>query len=68
VQLIDKHTFRIVLREGRNHQIRRMCEYLKLTVISLKRIRIGPITLTGLRPGEFRVLSAAEVTRLKQSK
>jgi 23S rRNA pseudouridine2605 synthase len=32
-QLLDKHTFRIILREGRKHQIRRMCEYLHLTVV-----------------------------------
>lgn len=65
-QLVDKHTFRIVLREGRKHQIRRMCEYLHLTVVQLKRIRIGPVQLTGLKTGEFRHLSPAEVTALKR--
>lgn len=65
-QLLDKHTFRITLREGRKHQIRRMCEYLHLTVVQLKRIRIGAITLAGLKPGDFRILSPAEVTGLKQ--
>lgn len=65
-QLLDKHTFRIILREGRKHQIRRMCEYLHLTVVQLKRIRIGAITLAGLKPGDFRILSPAEVAGLKQ--
>jgi 23S rRNA pseudouridine2605 synthase len=65
-QLVDKHTFRIVLHEGRKHQIRRMCEYLHLTVVQLKRIRIGPIMLTGLKSGEFRQLTPQEVALLKK--
>lgn len=65
-QLIDRHTFRIILREGRKHQIRRMCEYLHLTVVQLKRIRIGSITLEGLREGQFRALGAKEVAALKR--
>jgi pseudouridine synthase len=65
-QLIDRHTFRIILREGRKHQIRRMCEYLHLTVVQLKRIRIGAITLEGLREGQFRALGAREVAALKR--
>ena len=65
-KLLDKHTFRIVLHEGRKHQIRRMCEYLKLTVVQLKRLRIGPIALGNLRPGAFRRLTPQEVAQLKQ--
>jgi pseudouridine synthase len=65
-QLIDPHTFRIILKEGRKHQIRRMCEYLKLTVVALKRIRIGSITLAGLKAGESRVLTPAEVASLRK--
>jgi pseudouridine synthase len=67
-QLLDKHTFRIILREGRKHQIRRMCEYLHLTVVQLKRIRIGPITLGNLRPGTWRACTPAEVQALKSSR
>jgi pseudouridine synthase len=66
-QLIDRHSFRIVLREGRKHQIRRMCEYLHLTVVQLKRVRIGPIQLTGLKTGAFRQLSPMEVDALKRA-
>lgn len=66
-RLIDKHTFRIILREGRKHQIRRMCEYLKLTVVQLKRLRIGPILLAGLKSGEFRQLAPGEVAALKRA-
>ena len=61
----DEHTFRIVMREGRKHQIRRMCEYLKLTVTSLTRLRIGSIELGNLPEGHFRVLTPQEVTSLK---
>ncbi len=66
-QLLDKHSFRIILHEGRKHQIRRMCEYLHLTVVQLKRIRIGAITLAGLKPGAFRILTPQEVSTLKSA-
>jgi len=58
------HSFRIVLREGRNHQIRRMCNFLHLTVESLKRVRVGSVTLKGLQPGTHRELSREEVLSL----
>ncbi len=63
---VDKHTFRIILREGRKHQIRRMCEYLHLTVTGLTRVRIGPISLSTMKSGTFRVLTKAEVAKLKR--
>ncbi|MEK9208740.1 MAG: pseudouridine synthase [Patescibacteria group bacterium] len=64
---INKHLFRIVLREGRKHQIRRMCEFLHLTVVYLKRLRIGPVVLSGLKPGEYRLLTPQEIALLKRS-
>jgi pseudouridine synthase len=63
---VNKHMFRITLREGRKHQIRRMCEFLHLTVVMLKRLRIGPIILGKLKSGEFRTLTPQEVALLKQ--
>jgi len=66
VESIDKHSFSIILKEGRKHQIRRMCEYLHLTVVTLKRVRIGAVTILGLKSGEFRVLTAAEVAQFKE--
>ncbi|OGD49619.1 hypothetical protein A2608_00765, partial [Candidatus Azambacteria bacterium RIFOXYD1_FULL_44_10] len=63
---LDNHTFKIILREGRKHQIRRMCEALRLTVTRLLRLRIGPVSLGKMKPGEFRVLSAKEVKLLKK--
>ncbi len=61
----DKQSFTIILREGRNHQIRRMCEYLHLTVTDLRRVRIGPIALGRLTTGQHRTLTQEEVASLK---
>ncbi len=54
----------IVLHEGRNRQIRRMCEQVELTVHRLIRTRIGPLTLAGLKPGQWRALRPAEILAL----
>ncbi len=54
VEIVNRHTFRITLREGRNRQIRRMCGQINLTIDSLKRIRIGSITLGNMQPGDSR--------------
>jgi pseudouridine synthase len=55
----------ITIREGRNRQVRRMCEAVGHPVRKLRRVRIGPITDRRLRPGEWRDLSAHEVKQLK---
>jgi 23S rRNA pseudouridine2605 synthase len=55
----------ITLREGRNRQVRKMCEAVGHPVESLARVRVGPITDSKLQPGEFRDLTPAEVRRLK---
>jgi 23S rRNA pseudouridine2604 synthase len=57
VYKIDNLTFRIILTQGLNRQIRRMCYKLEYAVISLKRIRIKDICLGDLKPGESRALS-----------
>ena len=54
----------VVLREGRNRQIRKMCEQLGLEVARLKRIAIGQVKLGMLQPGKWRELSQDEVKRL----
>ena len=51
---------RIVLREGRKRQIRRMCELVGLKVVALKRIRIGRVALGALPPGQWRYLGDFE--------
>lgn len=57
----------MTLREGRNRQVRRMCEAVGHPVQRLKRVRIGPITDAGLRPGAVRDLTPDEVRALKRA-
>lgn len=60
-------TFRIVLTQGLNRQIRRMCEALGYRVVFLKRIRIMNICLGKLKPGEFRKVTQRELEGLKKA-
>src|SRR3989344_8589263 len=55
-EIINKTTLRVILNEGKRHQIRVMLSELRYTIVSLKRIRIGDIKLGNLRPGQTRVL------------
>jgi 23S rRNA pseudouridine2605 synthase len=55
----------LTIREGRNRQVRRMCEAVGHPVLELQRIGFGPLRLDGLKPGAHRRLSAAEVERLR---
>ena len=55
----------IILREGRNRQIRKMCEQVGLEVPRLKRIAIGQVKLGGLKSGAWRELTKEEVHRLQ---
>ena len=63
VKRIDSHTFKIILTQGLNRQIRRMCEYLTYEVETLKRTRIMNIKLD-MPVGEYRELSNEELTTL----
>ena len=65
VQKISPKVFRIVLTQGLNRQIRRMCEYLGYQVLTLKRIRIMNIYLEGLKVGQYRELKKQELQQLK---
>jgi 23S rRNA pseudouridine2604 synthase len=58
--------FRIILTQGLNRQIRRMCETLDCRVTSLKRVRIMNITLSGLAPGKWRYFTPAEISSLNE--
>ena len=65
VKQTGKKTFKIILTQGLNRQIRRMCEYLDYRVISLKRIRIMNIELD-LSVGEYRYFTKSELNTINQ--
>jgi len=56
----------LTIHEGRNRQVRRMCEHIGHPVITLQRIRIGFLTLDQVKTGAYRHLAKDEVLRLKQ--
>ncbi|MBR6204119.1 MAG: pseudouridine synthase [Candidatus Methanomethylophilaceae archaeon] len=60
VEKLSEHEFRIVLRQGLNRQIRRMCDHFDYRVERLKRIRVVNIELGDLKAGEYRDLTDAE--------
>lgn len=64
VSKLSERKFRIVLTEGRNRQIRKMCSKIDNEVVKLKRIRIENIKLGNLKPGEWRLLTPAEKKEL----
>jgi 23S rRNA pseudouridine2605 synthase len=55
----------LTIHEGRNHQVRRMCEAVGHPVLELQRVAFGPLRLAGLQPGRHRRLADAEVERLR---
>jgi pseudouridine synthase len=57
----------ITIHEGRNRQVRRMCSAIGHPVRRLNRVRMGPIRLGDLRPGEWRDLLPAEIEKLKKA-
>jgi 23S rRNA pseudouridine2605 synthase len=60
--------FEVVLHQGRNQQIRRMFDAIGHSVVKLRRTKIGFLADEGLRPGQWRFLAPAEVTRFKKMK
>ncbi len=66
VKRIDDYTFNIVLTQGLNRQIRRMCDYLGYNVVTLKRVRIMNVKLDNLKIGEYRYLTQQELAELSK--
>ena len=65
VEQKGRSIFKIVLTQGLNRQIRRMCEYLGYDVVKLKRTRIMSIKLDDLAPGKWRYFSEAEMQEIE---
>ncbi len=64
VEIIGPYTFKIILTQGLNRQIRRMCSELGYKVNALQRVRVANISLGKLRPGTFRKLTKEEKAEL----
>ena len=67
VEKMGKFTFKIILTQGLNRQIRRMCKTLGYEVTGLKRIRIMNVLLGKLEPGKYREISGEELSALYRS-
>ena len=65
--LIDPSVVRLTIHEGRNRQVRRMCEAVGHSVVRLIRTRIGPLADRSLAPGAWRELTGAEVRSLQRA-
>lgn len=66
VKKIGRNSFRIILTQGLNRQIRRMCEALGYRVYSLKRVRVMNILLGDLPVGQYRNITSSELAELKK--
>ncbi len=63
---LDEKLIQVELKEGRNRQIRKMCSMARFVVLSLTRVRIGPLKIAHMQPGEWRELTEAEIRFLKK--
>jgi 23S rRNA pseudouridine2605 synthase len=65
VRRIKADVLELTIHEGRNRQVKRMCEHVGHPVRRLSRIRFGPLALGNLRPGQYRELDVSEVEQLR---
>ena len=63
---IDGRSFSIILTQGLNRQIRRMCEHFEYRVVKLRRIRVMNLGLGDMKPGDIRVVTEKELMELKE--
>jgi len=68
VRQVKAGVLELTIHEGRNHQVRRMCEAVGHPVRTLQRVRFGPLRLDNLQEGEHRRLKAAEVEDLRRGR
>jgi 23S rRNA pseudouridine2604 synthase len=66
VEILNNFTFKIILTQGMNRQIRRMCDFLGYQVQTLKRTRITNIHLDGIKVGHWRDLTQQELAELRE--
>ena len=66
VKRINDTTFNIILTQGLNRQIRRMCDYLGYQVNTLQRVRIMNISLDGIKKGEYRSFTEKELSEINE--
>jgi 23S rRNA pseudouridine2605 synthase len=67
VRRVSANLLELTIREGRNHQVRRMCEAVGHRVLALERVRLGPVRLAGLTPGAYRRLGESDVKALREA-
>jgi len=67
VRRVSANVIELELHEGRKHQVRRMCEAVGHPVLTLTRVRFGPLELGGLQAGASRLLSEGEVAALRDA-
>lgn len=67
VEKISEYTFKVIISQGLNRQIRRMCQACNCKVTSLKRIRVVNVLLDELKSGQFRELNEAEIMSLREA-
>jgi 23S rRNA pseudouridine2605 synthase len=65
VRRVRRDVLELTIREGRNRQVRRMCQAVGHPVLALERVAFGPLSIEGLAPGCYRRLSAADIERLR---
>lgn len=67
VEKLSDYTFRVIISQGLNRQIRRMCQACNCKVISLKRVRVVNVLLGELKSGQFRELNETEIKSLREA-
>lgn len=60
-----KALLEITIHEGRNRQVKRMCEHIGHPVLRLQRVKLGNLSIEGLKPGQYRHLTGEELSKLK---
>ena len=68
VKNVNGKNLEIIICEGKNRQVRKMFEHFGYSVVSLKRIAIGGLNLSGLKPGEWRDLAKEEIDTIVERK